>query len=449
MEPGWGRSRLVLRGRTTPHARISGDWRKPLASSRSETLAWRNVLDRLFPRLGREAFVARHFGLRTPAVEHGSPGRLPLALPAPEVERLLERYGSRGISLYGPEGHHTLRVRIDAADYGGRGLLLDAGLALGLVEILDAWPELRRLGTALVEQLGLPPSALALGNCFIAPGEETGVTPHFHSDDSFLLHLHGDKELYLRPGPEDPVAQWDEQDWERWNARGEVGVPPPTAEHHAQFPEGFPRRPPLEAMELHAMRPGTVAYIPRGTWHHTRTPGNQTSISVALFVRSPRTVDAVLEVLRLELAQLAPWRRPLRNPHLAPDDRVALQARLDELPARVAGLLASDVVRRTFGADPRSSPRRYQRIPGTRAEIARGEADELELRFVGAQHHGTAELPVELHAVLADLVGRTVAFASEEIEREHGLAAGGADELLAQLVGWGLLAPLPFRGPAR
>ena len=92
------------------------------------------------------------------------------------------------------------------------------------------------------------------------------------------------------------------------------------------------------------MRPGTVAYIPRGTWHHTRTPGNQTSISVALFVRSPRTVDAVLEVLRLELAQLAPWRRPLRNPHLAPDDRVALQARLDELPARVAGLLSQKYV---------------------------------------------------------------------------------------------------------
>jgi len=57
------------------------------------------------------------------------------------------------------------------------------------------------------------------------------------------------------------------------------------------------------------MRPGSVLFMPRGTWH--RTEADEPSLSVTIAMRPPSAAEVILENMRWLLLQDASWRKPL------------------------------------------------------------------------------------------------------------------------------------------
>ena len=61
------------------------------------------------------------------------------------------------------------------------------------------------------------------------------------------------------------------------------------------------------------MKPGSVLFIPRGTWH--RTTAAQDSFAISIGIRPPSVLESFLEQLRYLLLQDPEWRRPLYGAH--------------------------------------------------------------------------------------------------------------------------------------
>src|SRR3546814_1181467 len=59
----------------------------------------------------------------------------------------------------------------------------------------------------------------------------------------------------------------------------------------------------------HEMQPGSVLFLPRGTWH--RTEALEPSLSLSIVVRPPVLADALLDWLQPWLLGDARWRLPL------------------------------------------------------------------------------------------------------------------------------------------
>lgn len=57
------------------------------------------------------------------------------------------------------------------------------------------------------------------------------------------------------------------------------------------------------------MKPGSVLFLPRGTWHRTESEGDSMSVSIA--VDTPPAVDYIVAQLRMLLLQDPRWRAPL------------------------------------------------------------------------------------------------------------------------------------------
>jgi hypothetical protein len=77
---------------------------------------------------------------------------------------------------------------------------------------------------------------------------------------------------------------------------------------YPQMDAGIPKVDNIE-FQCVEMRPGSVLFMPRGTWH--RTEATQESLSVSIILRQPSSFEIVLEQLRQSLLRDPKWRRPL------------------------------------------------------------------------------------------------------------------------------------------
>ena len=82
----------------------------------------------------------------------------------------------------------------------------------------------------------------------------------------------------------------------------------PIDDLYPQAGEGFPDWANAEFQTVE-MTPGTVLYMPRGTWHRTEAQGDSIAVSIGMEV--PSAAECVLEQLRLLLLQDPTWRKPL------------------------------------------------------------------------------------------------------------------------------------------
>jgi ribosomal protein L16 Arg81 hydroxylase len=333
-------------------------------------------------------------------VSHGSVERLPAFLRASElasVETLSRIY--RGKLRFTRGRAYQKMIAIDQVSATS---LYRMGLTVQFEDIgpfvPDAAPALRRLES----ELGIPPGS-ARASVFASP-QTDGLSEHFDAQDLFSIQLKGTKRFRFAPVRELP------------SPCGTQFVPAtePFDFLYPQVGGGFPD-PANAAFETADMGPGSVLFIPRGTWHATESGGDSLSVSIGLYL--PSAADCVLEQLQLLLVQDPEWRQPLyggRSDGPAQEQATARLSRLIErLPQACASLSADEAISSLRSSDERlaaiSRASRLQKTPHSRVAIepgapGRGQPGQVVLVHLADPSYGErTSMRVEVTREAADI----------------------------------------------
>lgn len=192
--------------------------------------------------------------------------------------------------------------------------LYKMGLSLYLVDIAPFFPDLYPFLHSLEQALKLP-HGCARATAWIAPKGQ-GAACHFDPDDVISIQLQGKKYFY--------VSKEKALDYpiDRQYAFGAT----PYDESYPQFSKGFPNSDQVPFNKI-KMKPGTILFMPRGYWHHTKANEDSFSINIAFSIKS--AADVLVEELRNILVQDPEWRRPLYHDTFS---NTTLLKKLSQLP---------------------------------------------------------------------------------------------------------------------
>lgn len=356
-----------------------------------------------------------HYWSEKHLVTHGVLARLPEFLRTPELSSfhaLASKY--RGLINFGsgPNSPHTT-----ATERTSPALLFNMGLSVYLPDLVPYVTGAGAFLRQLEQELGIHEGAARMG-AFASPRND-GVACHFDAEEVFSIQLQGSKLFH--------VAHVREMSYP-YGMQFTPGIAPYN-DMYPQVNEGFPdwKSADFETIE---MQPGSVLYMPRGTWH--RTEALEDSLSVSIILRPLNAVDCVLEQLRLLLLQDPQWRKPLygawgggnlRAPALA-----HLRACLTELPEIATLLTAENVLLPSLSEAKRSAAitreSRFQKAPTARLEVE-GEAGHkteqivyIKLRDseVGEKTTVRLEVPAKIFQIIKWLGEQSAPFCAGELE---------------------------------
>lgn len=269
---------------------------------------------------------------------NGSINRLPESLRAPElcsIQALGLKYHGR-ISF----GNAKSSSRTVAVENIGLEMLLGMGLSLYLPDIEQTLPNLSEVLRQVELAVGAPPGSARVG-VFIAP-KENGVTCHYDGEEVFSIQLIGNKRFYIAKAAEveQPVGPQYNQ--------GAV----PFDDMYPQVGERFPD-PDTAKFTTVDLKPGSVLFMPRGTWH--RSEAGETSLSISIIIRPPSAMESVLKVMYLRMLQDPAWRRPLHGAWGEPKQEQVAQNDLKKLMVDFSDLgkdLNLDDIRPMYLSEP-------------------------------------------------------------------------------------------------
>lgn len=300
-------------------------------------------------------FLEQHWP-RRPFATHGSPQRLPAvlrddALASPAA--LAQRY--RG-NLRFTHGGCARMIEIDRVNPL---TLQDMGMTLQFADLARCVPGADAFLRELEAELGVHERSAAI-SAFASPRDD-GLSCHYDAQDLISIQLHGSKRFSYAPVKEIR------------NPYGTQFVPHgrPFDELYAQAAAGFPD-PRNADFTTTEMRPRSVLFLPRGTWH--RTTASENSLSVSVMVDPPPALECLLEQLRMLLLQDAEWRQPLYGAPATGTRGEQALARSEELlaglPERIAQLKPGDLLRALSSVERRMREitlgTRFQRTPDAR-----------------------------------------------------------------------------------
>jgi hypothetical protein len=248
--------------------------------------------------------------------------------------------------------------------------LYEIGLSVYLPDISDNVPGAAAFLRALERDLGIEEGCSRI-TVWASPRGD-GAPTHFDSEDVFSIQLAGTKRFEVAPMKEYAYPLGGQF------APGAA----PYEDMYPQIEKGFPEVVESDFVTVD-MKPGSVLFIPRGTWH--RTQAEQDSFAISIGIRPPALVESFLEQLRCMLLQHPEWRRPLYGVHGdAARRRQALErARraLDTIPDIVQSISTDYLapladLERLKNLDAASS---FQREPGTRMELPRSGSELLRV----------------------------------------------------------------------
>src|SRR5438132_2996640 len=266
-----------------------------------------------------------------PFAAHGDAARLPPFLRAPELDSIdaLSRV-YRGTLRFTSGRRYQKMLAIDQVHAAS---LYRMGLTVQFEDIAPfvaaTAPDLRLLEA----ELGVARGS-ARASVFSSPLAD-GLSVHFDAQDLFSIQLKGTKRFRIAPVRE---------------LRYPCGTQfvPDTEPFDFLYPQvagGFPDPAGAEFTTID-MQPGSVLFLPRGTWHATESGGDSLSVSIGIYL--PSAADCVLEQLQLLLLQDSDWRRPLYGGRSSGgvDEPVAAQISrlLARLPRDCAALRVDEVV---------------------------------------------------------------------------------------------------------
>lgn len=394
------------------------------------------IIQQFFSGSNRDAFMSEYWP-RKAFHEHGSVQRLPPIFSAPilrDFESLARVYRGPGFFFAG-EGS-VLRPL--------EGPALDAYRAGHTVYFGDVAPFVRgsRIFLAALEkELGVTPGCARLG-VFASPKND-GAAVHYDTNDVFSVQLHGNKKFNIAPVKE--LSNPTGMQYSRGTA--------PRPFHYPQMQLGFPD--PSEAeFDSIDMSPGSVLYMPRGTWHFTEASVD--SVAVSIIVNPPPAVDAILEHLKFTLLQESRWREPLYGAWRE-DGKVAAYQHIDnllgELNRLVGSLTPAQIVESSSNLHHRlnliDEDTRFQVIPTARLSIDTGPGDSCQIRILNEDLIGGERetLNIRTDNVTSDLIGWIADRKGPFSARDIGFRGSFSElsELLRTLCRGQLLMPLWFK----
>lgn len=318
-----------------------------------------SILDRLLAPHTADELLTHYWPDRW-LVVHGALGRLPPLFQARELqdmELLAERYRGRVLFLNGRKAPYMLPI-----ENVSPALLYRSGLTVYLSNVAGCLPE----GNALLRQLecefGISEGTTRMG-VFASPHGD-GLPFHYDTTEVISIQLRGTKRFDLAPVRELAYP---------WGTQYLPGSQP-FEDLYPQLTNGFPDHAGLKIESVH-MQPGSVLFMPRGTWHYTEAGEDSLSISIA--VCAPSAVDVVFEPLRLRLLREPAWRRPLYGVWGKGTRQTQgvqqLQTLLNQLPDLAQALTPEETILPTLGAHARlerlTPESWFQRAPNARVEI--------------------------------------------------------------------------------
>lgn len=174
--------------------------------------------------------------------------------------------------------------------------LYEIGLSVYLPDVAESVPGASAFLRALETDLGIEEGSARI-TVWASPRGD-GAPTHFDSEDVFSIQLAGTKRFEVAPMREYAYPLGGQF------APGAA----PRDEMYPQLEKGFPELVESE-FQVVEMKPGSVLFLPRGTWH--RTVAEQDSFAVSIGINPPALIDAFLEQFRYVLLQDPEWRRPL------------------------------------------------------------------------------------------------------------------------------------------
>jgi hypothetical protein len=260
------------------------------------------------------------------------------------------------------------------------------------------------------------PPARPASALFSAPGN--GVTCHFDSEEVFSIQLSGEKRWRIAKADVD--HPWPVQ----FNPRDALL----DDELYTMAGKGFPE-PDLAEWQTVDMKPGSVLFLPRGTWHETEA--GEESLSLSIMLRTPPALETALAALRLRMLQDPKWRRPLFGAwgNRAETARTQWQELLEHLPAFIDTLSFDNALLPALDEAARlERVHRHSRVQ-TRAEarMILNHADGLTFADVffrdrqGAEQLSLKlEVPPEMHGLFDWLAEARVPFTADELAARFG-----------------------------
>ena len=282
------------------------------------------VLESFIAPLTAEQFFAGYWPERVYA-SHGDLERLPGMFRSPvlrDIESLSTNYHGRVLFTRGR--HSSFMV---PAENGCPKTLFNMGLTVYLDNIQPCLPKSPLVLQALERNLGIPPGTARIGAFASPPGD--GAACHYDTEDVISIQLTGSKAFHVAPVEE---------------VRYPVGMQysPGSAPYTDLYPQVNGRFPEWKdaTFDCIEMRPGSVLFMPRGTWH--RTEADEPSLSITIALRPPSAAEIVLENVRWLLLQDASWRKPLYGAYgETPQKQAAMDAAgqlLQRLPKQLQSL---------------------------------------------------------------------------------------------------------------
>lgn len=389
-----------------------------------------------------DRFFSHHWPEQT-FFAHGDPARLPAFLRVPEltsIEALACRY--RGGLRFTQGRRYQKMIAIDQVDAMA---LYRMGLTLQFEDIVPIVAGADAALHQLETELGINPGAARM-SAFASP-EQDGLSVHFDAQDIFSIQLRGGKRFHVAPV----------EDLRFPSGTQYVPKSEPFEALYPQATMGFPDvdRACFNTIE---MQPGSVLYMPRGTWHRSESDGDSLSVSIGLYV--PSALDCLLAQLEPLLLQDPAWRRPLYGAWGVASQRLAAidqaEKLLTNLPMQLRALTVAQFIGGLRPAEARLTDLqpddRFQKTPHSTLEVEQPEDGNTETRSLLLKtwepnygHRTTVRVKIHLAALDAFhwLVERESQFTVAEFNAccPH-FAPSEQQQMLHLAVQGGLLRPL-------
>ena len=273
------------------------------------------------------------------------------------VQNLAKRYRGSLRFTHGRKSDQMIQIdRVDPA------ILFEMGLTLNFEDIGPCVPGAPEFLRGLESELGLNEGSMVL-SAFASPYQD-GLGCHFDAQDVISIQLHGTKRFHYAPVREVAMPY------------GTQYIPggKPYDELYAQAQNGFPDNKDVK-FETAEMKPGTVLFLPRGTWHYTEA--SEPSLSLSITISPPTLLDCAMEQLRWLLLQDSAWREPLYGATGNGTQHANLHAHAKQLLARLPQLVSSlsleDLIQAPIPVAKRldqiNENSRFQRIPDAALEV--------------------------------------------------------------------------------
>jgi len=275
------------------------------------------------------AELTAHMQRSEPFVIHGACDSIAELLAIPmlaSLETLLDAWPEQ-VDVHLPDvADEASSITVPPAEARTR---FASGMALLFNEVQLHAPELVPWLDAIRADLDL--SALTQQRCLVyATPAGTGTAAHFDQNVNFVLQVHGTKTWWLAPN-ENVI---------RPMTRHTIGLPvDPELQSYATLP--MPAAMPAEQIEV-VLEPGSLLFVPRGTWHSTRATTD--ALSLNFTYSAPTWIDLLTAALRGRLALSSDWRETA-----APHSIATFEALLRELAADAASWTAVDILAATEG----------------------------------------------------------------------------------------------------